>query len=179
MDFNAIILIYGAHRKVLSMSTNYSRTPTGIYNVVPPVLQDGDFAETQVDVNGKIKVETSGTAVITGSVDATITNTVTVTGTVDTNLNGLDAFATTQYTVGVAAVQLTPTPLANRTSIIVKVVTTSSANAVYVGNSSGVTTITGFPLFNGDALEMDLTAAHSIYAIGSAAAQEVFVLELG
>lgn len=107
-----------------------------------------------------------------------VSGTSTVTGTVDTNLNGLDNYKTTQYTVGTSAVQLTTSPLANRSSMNIKVVTTSNSEAVYIGNAS-VTTSTGFPLFNGDSIQLDLTPTSSIYAIGSAAGQKVYVIELG
>lgn len=107
-----------------------------------------------------------------------VTGTSTVSGTVSTNLNGLATFQTSQYTIGTSAVQLTVTPLTNRSSMSIKVVTTGN-NAIYIGNSSGVTTSTGFPLFNGDAIQLDLKSTQVIYAISSAAAQTAFVIELG
>lgn len=143
--------------------SQYTRLSTGTEIVIGDVsiVQGGNTAV--VDVTGALKV--TGDSVVSGTVDA--------------NIKGLNTFQTSQYTVGTSAVQLTPTPLANRSSMIVKVVTTNSSVAVFIGNSSGVTTSTGFPLFNGDAIELDLTGADPIYAISGTAGQSVYVLELG
>lgn len=116
---------------------------------------------------------------LTSPITVVSTGSSTVSGTVTTNQNGLANIQTTQYTVGTSAVQLTPSPLSGRKSLSVKVQTTASVAAVYIGNSSGVTTSTGYPLFNGDQLQIDLTAANSLYAIGSATGQLVYVLEIG
>jgi len=102
-----------------------------------------------------------------------------VSGTVSTNQNGLAAFQTSQYSVGTSAVQLTVTPLANRKSVAIKAKTTTNYEVVYIGTTSGVTTSTGYPLFNGDSIQLDLTGATTIYAIGSSAGQLVYTLELG
>lgn len=112
---------------------------------------------------------------ITGTVS--ITGPVTVTGTVDTNLLGLNSFQTSQYAVGLTAVQLTPSPLANRTSMSIKVICTGIA-LVYIGNSAAVTTGTGYFLSNGDSIQLDLTPSQAVWAIASAAGQVVFVAEL-
>lgn len=113
-----------------------------------------------------------------GALNVSTSGTSTVSGTVSANIIGLTTFATSQYTVGGSAVQLTPSPLTNRTSMSVKVVTTSSSDIVYIGNSNGVTTSTGYPLFNGDSIQLDFTPANVIYAIGTNSGQLVYVLEL-
>ncbi len=122
----------------------------------------------------------TGTAVGGGhfALDVNSTGSSTVTGTVDTNVNGLSAFQTSQYTVGTSAVQLTPTPLTGRSSMSIKVIVTGN-NIVYIGDSSGVTTSTGYPLFNGDSLQLDLTGADTVYAIATAVGQTVAVMEIG
>ena len=97
-------------------------------------------------------------------------------GSIDVKVEGLNAFQTSQVTVGTSAVQLTPTPLSNRTSISIKVL---PGNSVYIGNSNAVTTSTGYFLFSGDALNMDLTGSDQIWAISTSAAQTVAVLEIG
>lgn len=125
----------------------------------------GNLQALQVDPAGKLLVDITGSS--------------TVTGTVNANIEGLNSFQTSQYIVGTSAVQLTPTPLTNRSSMSIKVKATSNTNAIYVGNSSAVTTATGYILFNGDSLQLDLTPAHSIYAIGSSPGQIVYVLEIG
>lgn len=98
-------------------------------------------------------------------------------GSLNVDLNPLDSFQTSQYSVGPSAVPLTVTPLTNRQSVSIKALTTSSA-IVYIGNSNSVTTSTGYPLLNGDSLNMDLDGVHQIWAIASLAGQTVCVLEL-
>lgn len=123
----------------------------------------GDLIALMVDPSGKLLVDSSGTS--------------TVTGTVDANINGLNVFQTSQYSIGLSAIQLTPTPLTNRSSMSVKA-TCSGSNAIYIGNSSAVTTSTGFPLFNGDVINLDLTGVNVIWAIASATSQTLYVMEI-
>jgi hypothetical protein len=99
-------------------------------------------------------------------------------GTINVNLEGLSTFQTSQYPIGIAAVQITPTPMPDRSSIGFKAITTSGA-AIYIGNSAAVTVSTGYPLFNHDSLEMDLECSETIYAIGTAVGQTLCVVELG
>lgn len=101
----------------------------------------------------------------------------TVSGTVTSNEAALTAFQTSQYTIGTSAVQITPTPLSGRKSISLRASCTGS-NAIYIGPSSGVTTGTGWVMYNGDTLQMDLDASHTVYAISNAAAQTIFAMEI-
>lgn len=114
-----------------------------------------------------------------GTVAVSTTGSATVSGTVNTNLNGLNTFQTSQYTVGTSAVQLTVTPLTGRSSMGIKMKAATFGDGVYIGNSSGVTTSTGYPLFDGDTLQLDLKSTQVIYAIGTAAGQLIYVVELG
>lgn len=125
----------------------------------------GNLVALLVDPSGKLLVDSSGSS--------------TVTGTVNANINGLAVFQTSQYAVGTSAVQIAPTPLSNRSSMSIKVKTASSNDTVYIGSSSGVTTSTGYILFNGDSLQLDITAAQAVWAIGSAVGQTVYALEIG
>jgi hypothetical protein len=142
-----------------------------IWPPLPPTTISGDVTiaeggnELTVNPDGSINVNTSGTS--------------TVSGTVDTNLNGLNTFQTSQYTVGLTAVQLSITPLTNRSSLSIKVITSTPSDLVYVGNSNAVTTSTGYPLFNGDSLQLDLTAVHELWVVGTAVGQRVCLLEIG
>lgn len=113
---------------------------------------------------------------VTGTV--TSSGTSTVTGTVSTDINGLANFKTTKYTIGTSAVQLVTPALANRSSVSFKAVCTGAA-AIFIGNSAGVTTATGYILFNGDSLQLDLTGATSPYAISDTPGQTLYVLEIG
>jgi hypothetical protein len=114
--------------------------------------------------------EVGGAAISLGQ--TTAANSVPVT------LAGLPTFQTSQYTVGTSAVQITAAPLTNRSSIGFKAITTASTYAIYIGNSSSVTAATGYPLFNDDTLNMDLTGANQIWAIASATAQTLAVVEI-
>lgn len=102
----------------------------------------------------------------------------TVSGTVNTRESGLTDFQTSQYTVGTSVVQITPSPLTPRSSLSVRV-TATGGNAVFIGNNSGTTTSNGYPLYNGDTLQMDLDESQQIWAIASAAGQTVYALEMG
>lgn len=122
------------------------------------------------------KQDTGNTSL--ASIDAKLTNPLPVNGTVTSVLAGLAAFRTEQVTVGTSAVNLIPSPLSNRSAMSMKVVTTNNA-IVYVGNSSGVTSSTGYALFNGDSLQLDMTPTGSVWAIASAAGQTVYIIEMG
>ncbi len=100
-----------------------------------------------------------------------------ISGTVTADIAPLSTFQTSQYTVGLTAIQITPTPLANRNSVSLKVIC-SNQSIIYVGNSSGVTSSTGFPLFNGDSVQLDINGSQTIYAISSVASNTLFALEL-
>jgi hypothetical protein len=107
--------------------------------------------------------------------DGTHTLAVNPDGSLNFDLNGLTNFQTSQYAVATSATQLTPTPMTSRSSMSIKVVTTGT---VYIGNSNAVTASTGYPLFNGEALQMDLTPSQAVWAIGSVAST-AYVLEIG
>lgn len=124
-----------------------------------------------------LKVNNDGSLNISGTV--TSTGSSTVTGTVSTNVNGLANFQTSMYTIGTSVVQLTPTPLSNRSSMSIKVIISTPTDIIYIGNSSGVTSSTGYPLFNGDSLQLDLISSQFVYAIGSTSGLKLYVMEIG
>lgn len=101
----------------------------------------------------------------------------TISGPVTTEQEGLNAFQTSQYAISTSAIQLTPTPLANRSSISLAIIA-SPGIAVYIGNDNTVSDSTGYPLFNGNTIEMDLTPTGQIWAISTTAGQTVAVLEI-
>lgn len=114
-----------------------------------------------------------------GALNVNSVGSSTVSGTVNTNLNGLNNWDTAQYTIGTSAVQITPSPLANRSAISVKAITTSSLDIIWIGPTNSVTISNGYPLFNGDSTQLDLTATGSMYAIGTSSGQVLCVLEIG
>lgn len=150
-------------------------------------LRVNDDGSINVDVSGgggssNVNIhDSSGNALTStgGALNVNSTGSSTVSGTVNTNLNGLTAFQTSQYTVSMSAVQLTPTPMANRSSMSLKVSTNIGTDIVYIGNSNAVTTSTGYALFNGDSLQLDLTPAQAIWAISSGTNDIVYVMEIG
>jgi hypothetical protein len=98
---------------------------------------------------------------------------------VNVDLIGLPNFQTHQYTVGLTAVQLTTTPLTNRSGVSIKFKGSNSNAILYIGNSNSVTSTTGYPLFDKESINMDLTSASTIWVIGSSIGQTVFVMEIG
>lgn len=98
-------------------------------------------------------------------------------GQIDTTQQGLNAFQTSQYSIGTTAVQITPTALTNRSSLSLTIIATPNV-PVYIGNSNSVSTSTGYPLYNGNTIELDLTPSGSIWAISTAAGQIVAALEI-
>lgn len=98
-------------------------------------------------------------------------------GNTNANIEGLNAFQTSQYIIGVTAVQVAPTPLVNRSSVSFRV-EADRGIPIYVGNNSSVTISTGYPLYDGDTLSMDLTPTDTIYAISTAANQVLAILEI-
>lgn len=131
-----------------------------------------------VDDSIQIKGATGNAVVVNNDGSLNVNGVSTVSGTVTSNIAGLDAFKTTQYTINTSIVQLTPTPLPNRSAMTLKAITTSATEIIYIGNSS-VSTSTGYPLMNGDSLQLDLTAVFNIYAVGSSAGQKLYIMELG
>lgn len=112
-----------------------------------------------------------------GNLHVTTTGSSTVSGTVTTEQAGLNSFQTSQYTVGNTVLQITPTPLANRSSISLRV-DKDNVGAIYIGNDNTVTILTGYPLFAGDTLGMDLTPSNQIFAIATDPNQILAVLEI-
>jgi len=83
------------------------------------------------------------------------------------------SFAHTQTSVGTSAVQL-----GNNTAIKGVLVKAKSTNTgiIYVGNSSGVTSSTGFELLAGEAVLVPVSNSNLIYCIASASSQSVCLL---
>lgn len=142
----------------------------------------------KINADGSINVDTSSVigadvtitqggndAIVTA--DGALTVTGEISGTVNSSLEGLNDFQTSQYTVGTSVVQLTASPLSNRSSISFRVIATNG-NAIYIGNNNALTVSNGYPLYNGDTLQMDLTPVNNIYAVGTAVGQTVCILEI-
>lgn len=149
-----------------SGGSNASVGPTGVTaptsaTEIAGIDPSGNLHAVSVDVNGFLNV--SGTSVVTGSVT--------------TEQAGLNAFQTSQYAIGLTAVQLAPAPLPNRSSISITVEADPNV-AVYIGNSSAVTVNNGYPLYNGSTLQLDLTDTGMVWAITATAGQNIAVLEI-
>lgn len=129
------------------------------------VDQFGNLQPLLVDPSGKLLVDITGTSVVTGTVNA--------------NIEGLNSWQVSGYTVNTTAVQLTPTPLTNRSSVMVKAITNGANEMVWFNNSNAVAVGNGYPLFNGETIQLDLTPAQSMWVIGSSAGQKAYVIELG
>lgn len=120
----------------------------------------GNVKPVAVDADGNII--TSGTSTVTGSV----------------NVLGLTAFKTTIYDVDdLTIIQLFTVTFPNQSVVTVKAVCTG-ANYISIKEDNNPLTI-GWPLYNGDTLQMDLTGAQNIYAIASAAGQILHGIQMG
>lgn len=148
----------GGNASVGTTGTTAPTSATEIAGVDP----SGNLKGVSVDVNGFLNV--SGTSVVSGNVTTTEA--------------GLTTFQTSQYTVNVAEQQLTPTPLSNRSSISLKVQTTDATQGVYISPTAGNVAATGYLLFGGESLQMDLTPSGNIYVAATANGQRVYVLEI-
>lgn len=147
----------GGNASVGVTGTTAPTSATEIAGIDP----NGDLRPVSVDINGFINVQ--GVSTITGPV-------TTVEG-------GLDSFQTSQYTIGASAIQLTPIPLPDRSSISLRV-KADAGIAIYIGPSASVTVNNGYPLYDGDTLQMDLTPSNTIYAISTIPGQIVAILEI-
>lgn len=121
----------------------------------------GNLKAVSVDANGFVNV--NGTS--------------TITGPVTTNEQGLTAFQTSQYTVSATPVHLAPSSLSNRSSLSLTV-SASPGIAVFIGNSASVSITTGYPLYNGSTIQLDLTPTGNIWAVSAASGPTVAVLEI-
>lgn len=101
-----------------------------------------------------------------------------IAGNVTTSEIGLSSFQTSQYNVTTSVQQLTPSPLVGRSSISLRV-TATTGEAIFIGNDNTLTIMSGYPLYNGDTLQMDLDDNHEIWAIASDSGQIVYILEIG
>lgn len=131
-------------------------------------------ADGSIDADVILNAATDNVAIS----DGTDTLAINTDGSINVELEGLASFQTSGYIIGTSAVQLTVIPLANRSSVGFKAVC-SGSNAIYIGNSSSVTTANGWPLFDHDALELDLKGTQQVWAISNAMAQSLYVVELG
>lgn len=147
----------GGNPSVGPTSTTAPTSATEIAGIDP----SGNLRAVSVDANGFVNVQ----------------GVSEVTGTVNTHEAGLNSFQTSQYVIGMTEIQITPTPLTNRSSISLKVVATGS-NAIFITATVGTALTQGYPLYNGDNLQMDLTPSGNIYAVATASGQNLYVLEI-
>lgn len=113
-----------------------------------------------------------------GALNVNSTGSSTVTGTVTSNEAGLNAYKTTQYTVGTIEVQLAPVPLSGRSSVSFKVHTATANDFILFAQAPGQAATNGYRLDDGESMQMDLTASGSIYVIGTSAGQTIYLLEI-
>lgn len=79
--------------------------------------------------------------------------------------------APSRLTVGAAAVQGTSVPCHG---VVVKAI--CPGQTIYVGNSTAVTTATGYPLADGESITFEVSNINQLWFIASAALQSVALL---
>lgn len=139
------------------------------------VVGGGSGGTTNVNIHDS----SGGTLTSTsGALNVNTTGSSTVSGTVTTNESGLNDFQTSQYTVGLSEIQITPTPLANRSSISIKVRSSGANEGVLYSQAPGMVSTTGYLLEDGESMQLDLTDTGVIYVVGTAAGQKLYVVEI-
>ena len=167
LDFPQIIQsVYDPDNEALNVNAEITANISGPQEVIISSIDDNI---TIGDASGNLATVTNGALNVNAQ--------VTVPGTITTTEAGLSNFQTSQYIIGTSIVQITPSPLANRSSLSLRVTATSS-DAIFIGNNSSLTLSNGYPLHDGDTLQMDLTPANTIYAIATSAGQVLYVLEI-
>lgn len=168
LDFSQVI------QNVYNQAENRLMVDADITAVIPGGIQ--------VNINSaddSIAIANSSGTPLTINPDGSINvnSETTISGPVDTKEQGLNSFQTSQYSIGTSAVQITPTPLTNRSSVSLAIIASPNV-PIYIGNSSSVTINTGYPLYNGNTIELDLTTSGNIWAITTVAGQTVAALEI-
>lgn len=146
------------------------------------VFNDTDGPDSTNIVDGfdptKKATVTAGLAVKVDATD-TVQPVVINSGVVGTNILGLNNLQTSQQIVSTTAVQLASSSLPTRSSMSVKVTTTSNQDIVYLGVSNLVTSSNGYALFNGDSIQLDITPSGHVWAIATNPGQLVYIMEVG
>lgn len=137
-----------------------------------------DVSISQVDDSIRIG---DGTDLVTtttiGSSTGLDVNVISSTAT-SVQIDGLDAFQSSVYTIdNITILQLFNPAFTNRSVVTMKAVCTGT-NYISIKENSNPLTI-GWPLFNGDTLQMDLKGTQNIYAIATAAGQILHGIEMG
>lgn len=167
LDFPQIIQsVYDPDNLALRVDAEVTANFSGPQEVI---ISSTDDNITIGDATGNLATVTNGALNVNAQ--------VTIPGSITTTEAGLSNFQTSQYTIGTSVIQITPTPLANRSSISMRVTATSS-DAIFIGNNSSLTLLNGYPLHDGDTLQMDLTPTNTIYAIATSAGQVLYILEI-
>lgn len=98
---------------------------------------------------------------------------------VETPIKALPSFKVTRTSMTGTAAPIVSAPLANRRSLSIRALCSGSA-LVYIGHNSSVTASTGYPLADGQAIDLDLDDTFTeIYGITSSGTQAVSVAEVG
>lgn len=98
---------------------------------------------------------------------------------VETPIKALPSFKVTRTSMTGTAAPIVSAPLANRRSLSIRALCSGSA-LVYIGHNSSVTSSTGYPLADGQSIDLDLDDTFTtIYGIASTGTQAVSVAEVG
>lgn len=97
---------------------------------------------------------------------------------VETPIKALPGFKVTRTSMTAVAAPIVSAPLANRRSLSIRAICSGSA-IIYIGHNSSVTASTGYPLADGQAIDLDLDDTFTtIYGITSSGTQAVSVAEV-
>lgn len=141
------------------------------------VILDGSIYRLQVESKSPQLPSTLGQKSMAASVSVVIASDQS---DVSVDLKALDSWSVKQLNVGISAIQVASSPLSGRKTIALKAICTTG-NSIYIGPTSAVDisgSNGGFPLANGETIELDLDSTATIYAIASAASQTLAYTEI-
>lgn len=152
VDDTGHLLVTGSAGNNASVASTGTTAPTSATEIAG-IDPDGNLKAVSIDAHGFINVNGVSTEA------------------------GLHSFQTSQYSILTTASQLAPTPLANRSSLSITI-SAPPNTPVYIGNSSAVTTSNGYPLYDKDSIQLDLTPAGQVWAICASGSPSAAVMEI-
>lgn len=107
--------------------------------------------------------------------DGTDTLEVNTDGSINVKFGAPQGPQTSIATVGVAASELAAVPLTDRTRVLIQ---NNGSKSIYIGEANTVTTANGICIPRGASMELPYGESANMWAISSAAGQDVRILEL-
>ena len=157
---------------VLTMPTITETNSANIKSVLDAIKTNTDDIEVVV---GDIDVNTDGLEVLQTSTNTKLDTMDGVLDNIDTASTVGSGFTNGSATIGTSSAQMTSTSFTCNKGVTVTA-DMSNTGTLYVGNATGVTTSTGFPLEAGDAMFLPIANPTLVYIISDTASQKVLYI---